>query len=106
MVIKENTDIIITKGTLERTDSYSAFGKNPEKTGLKQKLDELDVKILYIVGLAYDYCVGATAIDSTSNGFSTYLIRDACRSVNKDTEEEMATKLKDYGVKEITSDEL
>jgi len=88
-VIKD-TDIIISKGTLERTDSYSAFGKNPEKTGLIEKLNELDVKTLFVTGLAYDYCAGATAIDSVSNGFTTYLIKDACRSVNNDSEEKMS----------------
>ena len=31
-------EIVISKGTMERWDSYSGFGTGPEKTGLLEKL--------------------------------------------------------------------
>ena len=74
-------EIIIDKGTLERVDSYSGFGTAPEVTTLKAKLDSRGVTEIYVVGLAYDYCVGSTAVDGAKNGFKTYLLTDATRSV-------------------------
>ena len=41
------------------------------------------IKDIYIVGLAFDYCVKYTAIDSIDLGFDTYVILDGTRSVNK-----------------------
>lgn len=45
------------------------------------------------MGLAYDYCVGSTAEDGAKNGFKTYVIRDATRSVAKETEAIMVQRL-------------
>ena len=36
---------------------------------------------VYCVGLAYDYCVGATARDAALNGFKTFLVKDATRGI-------------------------
>ena len=51
-------------------------------TGAFGYLKELNVTDLYIVGLATDYCVKFTAIDSHALGFNTHVIADACRGVN------------------------
>ena len=48
---------------------------------------------LFVVGLAYDYCVGATAADGAKNGFKTYLVTDATRSVAPATAETMKERL-------------
>ena len=77
---------MIDKGTLERVDSYSGFGSYPEKTNLQEELTKLKVKTVYCVGLAYDYCVGSTAEDATKLGFKTFVVRDATKSVSKETE--------------------
>ena len=66
---------------LERVDSYSGFGSPPEQTTLKDELTKRGVTEVYCVGLAYDYCVGSTAVDAAKNGFKTYLLTDATRSV-------------------------
>ena len=36
----------------------------------------------YVLGLATDYCVKFTTLDALSEGFTTYLVEDACRGVN------------------------
>ena len=77
----QSDEIIISKGMLERVDSYSSFGSPPEDTGLNDQLKERNVTEVYCVGLAYDYCVGSTAEDAAKNGYKTYLLTDASRSV-------------------------
>ena len=74
-------------------DSYSGFGTPPEQTGLVEKLREAGVTKLYCVGLAFDYCVGSTAVDGAKHGFRTYLITDATRSVAEPSENTMKEKL-------------
>jgi len=80
----------ILKGREVEVDSYSGFFDNNRKlTGLSRLIQELvppdfiDKKVeIYICGLATDYCVKFTALDSAKEGFKTYLIKDACRGVN------------------------
>ena len=43
---------------------------------------ERRVKSVYIVGLATDYYVKNTALDAVMLGFETFVIADACKSVN------------------------
>ena len=40
-----------------------------------------NIEEVYLVGINTDYCVFATAMDSFSNKFRTYIIRDAVTSV-------------------------
>lgn len=61
-----STDTIVNKGTLERVDSYSGFGSHPEVTELEKILRENHIQTVYCVGLAYDYCVGSTALDAAA----------------------------------------
>lgn len=95
---------MINKGFMERVDSYSGFGTFPEKTNLLEELTKGGVSTIYCVGLAYDYCVGSTAEDGAKNGFKTYVIRDATRSVAKESEAEMEKRLEAVKVIEINSD--
>ena len=48
-----------------------------------------NVTKLFVVGLAYDNCVGATACDGAAHGFQTYIVTDATKSVAKATVEAM-----------------
>ena len=105
-VFPEQDEIVIDKGLLERVDSYSGFGSPPEKTTLKDELTSRGVTELYCVGLAYDYCVGSTAVDGAKNGFKTFLITDATKSVADPSKEAMSKRIQDAGVIEITSDKL
>lgn len=62
------------------------------------------IKRIFVVGLAYTHCVGESAIAYASQGFETYVVRDATRSVPPPygDPDKMAQKLALYGVKEIT----
>jgi len=91
-VIQKGTDILI--------DSYSGFFDNGKKkdTGLNDYLKSQKVEIVFIVGLATDFCVKYTAIDAAELGYRTFIIPDATRAVNlhdgdyEKSIEEMKTK--------------
>ena len=103
---KYDTDIEIFKGTNEKVEAISAFGSDLEDTGLYNKLKDLQVKYVYVVGLAFDFCVGYTAEDAAEEGFETFIIKDATKSVDPDDESFMIQRLKEVGVKIITSDQI
>jgi nicotinamidase/pyrazinamidase len=75
---------VFPKGTDPEIDSYSGFFDNGHRkaTGLGDFLKAEKVNTVYLLGLATDYCVKATALDARTLGFETFLIVDACRGVN------------------------
>ncbi len=77
-------ELILRKGFRPEIDSYSAFFENDRTTptGLAGYLRERGLKRVFIVGLAYDYCVGYSALDAQRLGFSAVVIRDACRAID------------------------
>ncbi len=78
---------VLKKGT-EGEDGYSAFHiRDPEtgevaSTGLADRLRASGVASVVVVGLALDYCVKASALDSAAEGFATTLLADGTRAVN------------------------
>lgn len=81
---RQQIDRIFYKGADPLIDSYSGFFDNGHvrSTGLAEWLRDQQVTEVYIAGLATDYCVRYTALDARKEGFSTWLIADACRGVN------------------------
>ena len=77
-------DLVIRKGTHPMVDSYSAFIENDKKlkTGLDGYIRSMEPDGVYITGLATDYCVFYSAMDSASCGFKTHVIIDACRGID------------------------
>jgi nicotinamidase/pyrazinamidase len=77
--------LIIHKGMRPGVDSYSAFFENDRRTatGLDGFLRSLDIKRLFLTGLATDYCVLYTALDAVRLGYATSLVEDACRGVDR-----------------------
>ncbi|GJM33291.1 MAG: nicotinamidase [Saprospiraceae bacterium] len=75
---------IFPKGTDPEVDSYSGFFDNGHRkaTGLGDFLKEKEVKEVFIMGLAADYCVKFTVLDAIELGFEAYLIVDGTRGVN------------------------
>ena len=70
--------VIISKGTQEQADAYSAF----EGTDLAAQLRGIGIKRLLIGGLATDYCVRETVRGALGEGFKVLLLKDAIRAVN------------------------
>jgi nicotinamidase/pyrazinamidase len=76
-------EVILRKGFRPRIDSYSAFFENDRQTptGLFGYLRERKLTRVFLAGLAYDFCVGYSALDARRLGFETLVIRDACRAI-------------------------
>lgn len=70
----------LLKGTQNSDDGYSAF--EATNTDLPELLRQKGVTDLYIVGLATDYCVRASAIDAARLGIRTTVLTDAIAAVN------------------------
>ena len=104
LLTRKDTDIEIKKGQLPNVESYSAFGSKGETTELKKKLEELNVKNVVCVGLAYNFCVGSTAVDAAKNGFTTILVEDATRATaDSASVDAMKEKLDGAGVYVVQS---
>ncbi|XP_012266788.2 nicotinamidase [Athalia rosae] len=91
----------IYKGTNPDVDSYSVFWDNKKltETTLFSQLQNKGATDIYICGLAYDVCVGATAVDALGSGFRTILIDDCSRGVDLvDIEKTKATVIGNNGV--------
>ncbi len=99
---------LFRKGTNPDIDSYSGFFDNGKKksTGLTGYLKEKDVIDTYICGLAGDFCVGYTALDSIDVGFNTFYIRDATKPIDKTGFYDMINKIKEKGGNVIYSAEI
>lgn len=50
---------------------------------------------VFTVGLAFDYCVRATALDAAEHGFQTFVIEEGSRPVHT-TEEDAAKVRKEF----------
>lgn len=93
--------IKIYKGTNPEVDSYSVFWDNKKltETTLSSQLQERGATDIYICGVAYDVCVGATAVDALTSGYRTILIDDCSRGVDLvDIEKTKATVIGSNGV--------
>jgi nicotinamidase/pyrazinamidase len=77
-------ELILRKGFRPQIDSYSAFFENDRATptGLAGYLRERNLERVFLTGLAYDFCVGYSALDARRLGFEAIVIRDACRAID------------------------
>ena len=77
--------INLLKGFERDIDSYSAFWDNQKirETPLNSQLRENRVTHVFVVGIATDVCVYATALHAAENGYLTYIVEDACRGVDE-----------------------
>jgi nicotinamidase/pyrazinamidase len=77
-------ELILRKGFRREIDSYSAFFENDRKTatGLAGYLRERGLRRVFLAGLAYDFCVGYSALDALRLGFEAVVLKDACRAID------------------------
>ncbi len=76
-------ELILRKGFRPHVDSYSALFENDRATptGLAGYLRERNLTRVFLAGLAYDYCVGYSALDARRLGLPAFVLRDACRAI-------------------------
>lgn len=77
-------DAIIRKGYRTNVDSYSAFFENDKvtPTGLGGFVKERGFKRVFFVGIAYDFCVGYSALDAAKLGLEAYILKDQTRAID------------------------
>lgn len=105
-------DESIYKGTDPQVDAYSGFSgladPSDENSTLENILVESKVEEVYIMGLATDYCVKFTALDSAKLGFKTFVIEDGCRGVdvNPGDVEKAVEEMEEAGVVMVNSEDI
>lgn len=79
-------ELILRKGFRPAIDSYSALLEydHTTPTGLTGYCRERGLTRLFFCGLALDYCVRFSALDTRKAGFDAVVIRDACRAIDAD----------------------
>jgi nicotinamidase/pyrazinamidase len=75
--------VVVSKGMGETEDAYSAFqARDAAGTLLADLLRARGVKHVYVMGLATDYCVKASALGGLEHGFQVSLVQSGCRAVD------------------------
>lgn len=95
---------IISKGEDLSDAHYSAF--NGDDKSLEDLMKQNEVSDVYIGGLALEYCVKATAIDSARNGFKTFVFTDAVRHINAEKAKFAMLEMKKAGITFIKTSDL
>ena len=102
-------ELILRKGFDPRVDSYSAFFENDRvtPTGLAGYLEERNLTRVFFAGLAYDFCVGYSALDARRLGLPAFVLRDACRAIDlNDSTKKIEAEFARSGVSVIESGTL
>lgn len=100
-LLRETNDFVVPKGTKRDVDSYSGFGSEDgfqEITALDTHLKSLGINWVVIGGLAFDYCVSATAKDAARLGYNTVVVRSATRGISVESCEREEMLMCAFGV--------
>jgi nicotinamidase/pyrazinamidase len=77
------TAVVVSKGMGEAEDAYSAFqARDSAGVLLATLLLQRGLRRLYVMGLATDYCVKASALDGLTAAFQVTVVRAGVRAVN------------------------
>ncbi len=102
-LVLPQAELILRKGFRAEVDSYSAFFENDRTTatGLAGYLRERGLKRAFFAGLAYDFCVGFSALDARRLGLEAVVLREACRAIDVEgSERAMELRLREAGALE------
>lgn len=97
--LKGKNFVHVYKGQFE--DAYSGFqGVSEEEEDLQEILEREGVTEVDVIGLAQDYCVYETALDSSKN-FNTRVLLDYTAGINEEKIKETMEELKQAGVEQV-----
>ncbi|MGI9622055.1 MAG: isochorismatase family protein [Acidimicrobiales bacterium] len=100
--VKDAVDAGVKKG--QYSAAYSGFeGINDEGTTLDDMLQSRGVTDVDVVGIAFDYCVLATALDASGNGYSVRVLEDLTVGVAPESSEAARVTLIEAGVQLATA---
>jgi nicotinamidase/pyrazinamidase len=100
-----HAELILRKGFRRDIDSYSAFTENDQTTptGLAGYLRERGLSRLFFCGVAYDYCVGFSALAAAQLGFEAIVLEDLTRGIAPASIEATNAAFSAAGVQRISS---
>jgi len=103
----EKVQHTVEKGQDKRVEMYSAFADPFTKPTISRSkladiLHDAGISDVYIAGLAMDYCVKYTALDSVKEGFNTLVIGEATKAVDPTAVDDVYRELEKAGVKFVT----
>ena len=70
--------LVISKATDPQREAYSVFDGTP----FEEELRKMDVKRLFVAGVATDYCVVNTVLDARKLGFEAIVLMDATLGID------------------------
>lgn len=75
--------LVISKGIDQDSDAYSVFdGQTGNGSPFCDLLDELEIRHLYVGGLATDYCVRSSVLDARKRALEVTVLSDAIAGVD------------------------
>lgn len=107
----DKVDLFLKKGMDSRVEMYSAFadsfgnmtaGSGGVSDDLDKIMKELGINAVFVVGVAGDYCVKATALDAAKAGFNVYVVEEAQRCVDPTTWDEVRKEFANASVNLIS----
>ena len=81
--------------------AYSGFEGSDGEESLKQILTKESIASIDIVGLAFDHCVKATAIDSAQAGFKTRVLSKLTAAVSPANTNIVSDEMRSHGIEVI-----
>jgi nicotinamidase/pyrazinamidase len=103
-----HAELLLRKGFRQHIDSYSAFTENDgvTPTGLAGYLRERGFTRLFFTGVAYDYCVGFSALAAARLGFESIVVEDLTRGIAASSIDTTNAAFTDLHVKRISSSDV
>jgi nicotinamidase/pyrazinamidase len=100
-----HAELLLRKGFRQHIDSYSAFTENDgvTPTGLAGYLRERGLTRLFFTGVAYDYCVGFSALAAARLGFESFVVEDLTRGIAADSIDTTNAAFSDAHVQRIVA---
>ncbi len=95
-------ELTFYKGCDKNAEQYSGFeGLNQSGQSLAEVLELLDIKSVYVCGIATEYCVRNTCEDLQKAGFNVTVLQNALAYVDKAGHENALADMKRNGIKVI-----
>ena len=95
-LVKE--ELVFYKGCNPAEEQYSGFdGRNEADQSLAEVLRALDASVVYVVGIATEYCVYNTARDLKQDGFNVKVLEKGLGYVNADGHAGTLDKMREEG---------
>ena len=98
--ISDKINYSLKKGMFEA--AYSGFEGRDGEESLEQILSKESIETVDIVGLAFDHCVKATAIDSAQNGFKTRVLTKLTAAVSPDNVSVVSKEMTAHGIEVVS----